>query len=375
MWMYLHHQHSRRMLGLRLRRAMGQVNIGADPVLLRHHLTNGGPKFITCPPPPRRMHSTGPATEPPKEGVQWQGRWSKFASNWNTTLARRPQEAMATYLAAQSSTWLTLYTALSLSGAALLFPPELAAGWMVARLTKKLRQPANIALAAVAVRYVPALSEVKVSPLVTGFVADKKTREVWHAKRMEMEKNLPAVRPVMDGISKGAAYLQGPVDKYGLSLFFSGKVSSIGTIGISTALISNGVDLQSILAEWGIDGGLGDVAGTLAGAAVLNAFLTPVHFLACVHGNEYLEKAARTLAPIVDGMDDDRGNGKRKANGGGEGNTEDSILKVVGLLLLLYSFGISMYALKTIGKKAVDGNEDGAGEEEKTGAKSIIQTE
>jgi len=356
------------MLGRPLRRAVGQL--GADPIL---HLSRV-PKFIICPPPPRRLHSTGPAAEAPKPKGKKQGRWSNFASNWNSTLARRPQEALATYLAAQSSTWLTLYTALSLSGAALLFPPELAAGWMVARLTKKLRQPVNIALAVAAVRYVPALSEVKVSPLVTGFVADEQAREALHAKRMEMEKKMPAMRPVMDGLSKGAAYLQGPVDKYGLSLFLSGKVSSLGTIGISTALISNGVDLQSTLAEWGIHGGLGEVAGTLAGSAVLNTFLTPIHFLGCVHGIPYLEKAARTLAPVVDRMDD-QGNGERKANGGGEGNKEDSILRAMGLLLLLYSFGISMYALKTLGKKAVNGDEDGAEGEAKTRAEAIIQTE
>ena len=41
-------------------------------------------------------------------------------------------------------------------------------------------------------------------------------------------------------------------------------------------------------------------------------------------------------------------------------------MNAVGLLLLLYSSGVSWYALKTIGKQAfVNGDEDGAGEEEK----------
>ena len=55
---------------------------------------------------------------------------------------------------------------LAASGAA--FPPELAVGWMAARLSRRLRMPLNVAIAAGAVRVAPALSDLTVTPLLTG---------------------------------------------------------------------------------------------------------------------------------------------------------------------------------------------------------------
>ena len=72
------------------------------------------------------------------------------AADWNATLARHPQAVLATFVAAQSTTWLGLYAALTAAGPAL--PPSLAAGWLIAKASKKFRQPVNAGMAALLVR-------------------------------------------------------------------------------------------------------------------------------------------------------------------------------------------------------------------------------
>ena len=57
-------------------------------------------------------------------------------------------------------------------------PPSLAAGWAVSKFSKKFRQPVNAAMAAVLVKVVPMLGEVKVTPLVTGLVMGDKDKQI-----------------------------------------------------------------------------------------------------------------------------------------------------------------------------------------------------
>ena len=103
-------------------------------------------------------------------------RWSTFVSSWNRTLAARPTSVISTYLASQSVSWISLYTLLYASP--LVVPPDLAVGYMAARLTKRLRQPLNIGVAAGLAQAVPALSQLQVTPLITGTCARRRKRGV-----------------------------------------------------------------------------------------------------------------------------------------------------------------------------------------------------
>ena len=60
----------------------------------------------------------------------------------------------------------------------IVIPPSLAAGWAVSKFSKKFRQPVNAAMAAVLVKVVPMLGEVKVTPLVTGLVMGDKDKQI-----------------------------------------------------------------------------------------------------------------------------------------------------------------------------------------------------
>jgi hypothetical protein len=64
---------------------------------------------------------------------------------------------------------------------------ELAVGWTAARFSKKIRMPLNFALAAAAVKVLPALSEVKVTPLLTGVVDPVESNKRWLEVRAALE--------------------------------------------------------------------------------------------------------------------------------------------------------------------------------------------
>jgi hypothetical protein len=221
------------------------------------------------------------------------GLWKPFVKDWNSTLLRRPQNVLSTYLASQSASWFALFSVMS-SLSVGIFPPELAVGWMTSKLTRKFRQPVNVGMAAAVIKVAPALSELKVTPLMTGFVADKKFSEDVAAKRATMEEKLPFLKPGIAAGVKGAAWLQGPVDTYGLALFLSGKATGVATLVGVTLLVKQGVDVTSVLETYGLVGDAAEGAagkiGALAAAAGCNAFLTPLHFILAVYGTKAQER-------------------------------------------------------------------------------------
>jgi hypothetical protein len=316
--------------------------------------------------------------------------WSKFALDWNATLAKRPQEVISTFLAAQSTSWLVLYSTLSVSAVA--FPPALAAGWMCARLTKKFRQPLNVALAAGLVRIFPALCEIKVSPLVTGVAADKHTMKEWTEQKEKMEQAVPMLKPIFLTGSRGAAWLQGPIDQYGLAYYLSSKSSFLLTMGATSVMIKQGIDIESTLASFGISDGVGEAVGTIAGSSAANAFFTPLHFYSVVYGIRMMENTARQLLLYVPEEVYREQRMKKRMEGGeqrmkkrmereeGDASSsrsdnsweqekeqmENGVVRIIGMLFLLYSFGVSMYAFRLMGQTANKGKEEPAEPEHET---------
>ena len=148
--------------------------------------------------------------------------WKRFVVDWNSTLNRAPQNVVSTFLFTQSGTWLVLFKALSASSLAASLPPELAVGWLAARLTKKFRQPVNVALGAAVVQVAPSVAELKVTPLLTGAVSSPELASQMSEKRAQLENALPILKPGIAGAVSAGQWLQGQVDKYGLALYLSG---------------------------------------------------------------------------------------------------------------------------------------------------------
>eukprot|EP00978_Attheya_sp_CCMP212_P035837 scaffold158364_cov63-Attheya_sp.AAC.1 len=215
--------------------------------------------------------------------------WKRFTSDWNATLVRQPKAMVATFMAAQSTSWLLLYGSLSMAGVGL--PPAAAAGWACARLTRRLRRPLNVVLAAAVHRVLPQLGDLRVSPLVTGVASDAKTAAALTKMRHELELLWPAItKPVFWNLERGWQWIQGPVDTYGLALYLSGKASFLITMGGATIAIGRGVDVEALLVSWGVGEALGDTVATIAGSSAANVVFVPVHFLTAVYGVQILEK-------------------------------------------------------------------------------------
>jgi len=73
------------------------------------------------------------------------------------------------------------------------------------------------------------------------------------------------------------------VDKYGLALYLSGRLTGLATLLGVTAGVRAGVDVPSALASVGLDPGgltgIGAAVAALAAASAANTLLTPLHFL------------------------------------------------------------------------------------------------
>ena len=163
----------------------------------------------------------------------------------------------------------------------------------------------------------------------------------------------------------------------GPSYYLSSHVSGVATIGISSYLVHQGVDIGAYLSDWGVGESLGEAAGTAAAAAMGNIGFVPLHFYASVYGVRGLEGMLKAASKgIVDGKleaerdfrrdyeRDDEGDEERSEDGSRESEYErmsDGMMKSATLLLLMYSVMVSLYSFRLVGKKVIasDSGDDG----------------
>lgn len=228
-------------------------------------------------------------------------RWQKFCSNWNVVLTNYPIPMVIFYRGVCTVTWAVIFHALCASSIALsaLAHPNYAVGWLVMQSTVKLRQPINAALAATTSNLVPALSLLKVSPLLVFFAADAKTKSMLGSARTSIEESpllgsqgQELTKRCFNGFTRFVRWAEGPIDKYGFSYFLSAKFTGLLTLSMSTLAASHGLDISGVLSHWGFSSELQADAGLLACAAGFNTMLAPVHFVGAVRLAQFLEKQA-----------------------------------------------------------------------------------
>jgi hypothetical protein len=203
-------------------------------------------------------------------------RFERFAGDFNETIAKNPLVLFWFFMGSRTGTWFALY---KVSAALNLFPgPELALGFLVSRVTSKFRQPVNIALAAACASAFPQLSLLKVSVLLTGMVPGKKGLK----EGLKGYATSDTGKRVLDGVMSGLKFIQGPIDKYGASWYISSKITTMATILGGAYAIKSGMDVTSVLSEWGFDTDLQDGFGAMAGAFFINTPLVPLHLVLAV---------------------------------------------------------------------------------------------
>ncbi|KAK3267869.1 hypothetical protein CYMTET_23600 [Cymbomonas tetramitiformis] len=280
--------------------------------------------------------------------------WTRFCAEWNQTLARRPQTVLASLLAAQSASWLGLCGAFSsLQSVIPIASPELAVGWAAARLTRKLRQPANVALAAGLVRVAPSLSAMHVSPLLSPTGGDKSVNTHFEHMRKYLTEH-PSLSSsqrelIGSGISRAVSFgnwAQGPIDKYGLALYLSGKGTFLATMIFASLGASRGLDVGVLLSSWGLASDFQSDVGYMAAGAGCNVLLTPLHFLAAVHGTQAIE------AYVLESTKASHGDKSEGSNGSGKEGEDEKMLQSITLSLLLFAMFVSLGAMRQLTKSA-----------------------
>jgi len=225
-------------------------------------------------------------------------RWEAFCHEWNETAGRAPVAIGVLWNGAASLTWFGSFLALSSLPffRSLLGMPEIAAGWLVMRLTRRFRMPIDLAVAAALSQLFPKLALLKVSPLLKIFIVDEESKkEMAKTSEKLSPSTLSAIEKFSRGFKRFAAWVEGPVDKYGLSYFLTAKVSNVSTLVLATIAVSHGIDLPGILSSWGLSTAVQAESGIVAGAAAWNVLLTPLHFWCAVASVQHLEAIGSSL--------------------------------------------------------------------------------
>jgi hypothetical protein len=183
----------------------------------------------------------------------------RWLQTFNHNISSYPQAAMPLFLGMRVGTWYLLAYGCS---QVLDLGPELAVGYAVSKFTVKLRQPLNIAMAAALSHQFPILQQIKVSPLLRYPSTDSDSQS--------LEKE-PA------WMEKVRLWSEGPIDKYGWALLFSGRINSMLTIISVSCCTYYGIDLNTFFSSLGISETLQEASGSMAAASLLNSLLLPFH--------------------------------------------------------------------------------------------------
>lgn len=249
----------------------------------------------------------------------------------------------------------------------MLAAPEYAVGWLVMRTTSRLRMPLNLAIAAPLSKTFPALSGLKISPLLTCFAVDPKTRSTYseaYEDLLKSPKYSDRAKLWVQRASKGSATLlrwaEGPIDKLGLPYYLVARASNVSTLVGATVASMHGMDMPALLSSWGLSCELQSEAGLLAFAAAVNAACTPMHFLGAIASVGLVERAAsacwRTHCHQLNDIYE-----KHRADNPGEEippPSEDGLkyqfLVFGGLLVLAFDASVTLYIFRRISQSAVE---------------------
>jgi len=292
--------------------------------------------------------------------------WDAFCDRWNVALARDPAPVVIIFGGATVLTWAAIFGTLSMIPAAhgALAAPEFAVGWLAMRGTSRLRMPLQALLAAWVSLLFPTLSKLKVSPLLTVFVADTETKA--HLHRLVQSPRLnkraqQALERSFDGFGRFVRWAEGPVDKFGLAYYLTARATGLAALSGATAAALHGLDLPAILSSWGFPSALQSDAGLFACAAALNTFCVPLHFYGTVSTIAILDRQASLLWQVKEQELQDiwRETASRVALDDGadvevkpltEEDVQAKVVSRASFLFLVVQLGVSVFIFRRMSK-------------------------
>lgn len=306
------------------------------------------------------------ADDPRAQQCHLKGRWETFSDKWNETLTRRPMPMVIFFSGAVTLTWAAIFGALSCSAAAgsTLAAPELAVGWLVMRVTSRLRMPVNAAAAALVSGLCPALSSLRISPLLAAFAGSAEADDAARRARRSLERSpslSPRVRRLLRrcfrAFGRWAQWAEGPIDRYGLSYYVVAKTTGVLTFCGATVAAMHGLDVPGALSRWGLSGELQADAGLFACAAAINVPCAPLHFLGAVGAVDKLERmgARIWLEKQLELDETERQNGRLSEEEQlykelSEADVKHNFVTNMAYLTLLIDLGFSLYIMRRMSK-------------------------
>ncbi|KNC48603.1 uncharacterized protein AMSG_00380 [Thecamonas trahens ATCC 50062] len=204
----------------------------------------------------------------------------------NRTLRRHPTGAFLSYPVAALSTWGVLYGALAVAGVSA--SPAMALAYVAGRLTARLSFPLGVAAAVPLAKLAPILTRIKVSALLV----TPRNSFLGTAPREDASvESAAAVQKVERWMRK----LEGPIDTYGAALLIGRRVVGLSKVAAFYGAISYGVDVEGMLASWGLAAEVGETAGLLAVATAANTLAFPVHVAGAVAAAPHMSALLRRI--------------------------------------------------------------------------------
>jgi hypothetical protein len=159
--------------------------------------------------------------------------------------------------------------------------PELAVGYLIAKFSGKVRQPLNMAVAALLSKLFPALQTLNSSALLGApQVPNKSLNNVVPGELLKDAGKLPDKHDTSTRLQSAIDFIRGPIDKFGFSYFLASKLNVVVTICGSAAAIHYGVDLNPVLSTLGMPATIQSGVGAMAAATLTNVGLLPFQMFA-----------------------------------------------------------------------------------------------
>ncbi|KAL1522481.1 hypothetical protein AB1Y20_017469 [Prymnesium parvum] len=188
------------------------------------------------------------------------------ADRLNRTLEEYPLSAATLHMGMSLGTFGVVYGALS----CLHFDaPALAVGGIVSKLTKKLRTPVDLSLAATLSHAVPSTNALRLGPLLG--VAGAAPPPSGRADGTGVESSF----------AKLAQWAEGPVNQYGGPFMMVHWASGLTIVGATTYCVHHGVDVMALvqrlpfMADSTVSASASETASCVAGAMVMNTLSLP----------------------------------------------------------------------------------------------------
>ena len=200
--------------------------------------------------------------------------FKSWIKKFNNVVLSHPKLSLASFLIIRNVTW---YTCFGIYNIGFSFGPELAIGYLVTKCTTKFRQPINLAFSACLIKLLPSLKDIQSKALV-GILSPSDLAIPPLVATPSGNKFQYALEQFASKFHSSVEYIvNGPVNKYGFSMFLSARVTMLLSITSVSWIAYSGYDMSSTLVSFGISETIQSTGGAMAAATITNVMLLPMH--------------------------------------------------------------------------------------------------